>query len=293
MVLSFCPEEVYMFDQIFPSVSSIASITAIGAVFGLILSIAKIKLHVEKDPRFDKVLEVLPNANCGACGQPGCAGYATKIVQGEVAINLCPAGGVDVVRKIAEIMGIEAESVHPVKARIHCQGGSDVTKTRFLYDGPVTCMAAQQVMGGSKVCQYGCLGMGDCAAVCPFDAIHMNENNLPVVDWDKCTGCGKCVSACPRSIISLVGETFDVHVICRNKEKAPAMKKGCSVGCIACNRCVKACKEVFQENPEIETAIEVVNFLAVIDYTKCINCGKCAEVCPQKVIEFLSRKTSA
>ena len=161
-----------------------------------------------------------------------------------------------------------------------------MTTPRFAYDGPLSCTAAQQIMGGYKVCQYGCLGLGDCERSCLFDAIHLNARGIPEVNWEKCTGCGACVDACPRKIISLENEAIGVHVRCGNLEKAPVMKKGCSVGCIACNRCVKACKEVFADNPEIETAIEVVNFCAVINYETCINCGKCAEVCPNNVIEF-------
>ncbi len=275
-----------MLELLVPSLASVVSITVLGAVFGVILSIAKIKLHVERDERYGYILGVLPGANCGGCGYPGCSGYAMKILEGHAPINLCMVGGPDAVEKISLIMGIEAEAQRPLKARVRCQGGTDVTGNRFSFKGPKSCLAAQQVMEGFKTCRWGCLSLGDCARSCPFDALHMNDNGLPVVDWDKCTGCGSCVAACPRSIIVLTDKEFDIHMLCLNQEKAPVMKQGCSVGCIACNRCVKACKEVFADNPDIETAIEVVDFCAVIDYEKCINCGKCAEVCPQKVIEF-------
>ncbi len=273
-------------ELFFPSVSSIISVTVLGAALGIILSIAKIKLNVEKDKRYGYIVDALPGANCGACGFPGCGGYAMKIIEGSVPINLCMVGGKEAVEKISRIMEIQAEVRKPVKARVHCHGGSDVAAVKYLYNGPRTCVAANQVMGGFKVCQYGCLGLGDCENSCPFDAIHLDERGVPVVDWERCTGCGACVTACPRGIITLEDAEIEVHVACRNLEKAPVMKKGCSVGCIACNRCVKACKEVFADKPEIGTAIEVVNFCAVIDYTKCINCGKCAEVCPNKVIDL-------
>ena len=276
---------LYM-DIIIPSLASVISITTIGILFGLILSVAKIKLRVDRDPRYAKIVDALPGANCGACGQPGCSGYAIKILEGETELTLCPVGGAELVEKLAAIMGVAAHSMDPTKVRVRCQGGTGVTKFKFTYDGPRSCIAAQQIMGGHKVCSYGCLGLGDCERVCPFDAIHVKEKGFPEVDWDKCTGCGKCVEECPRNILSLTDERFGVHVMCLNKEKAKTMKLGCSVGCIACNRCVKACKEVFRDNEEIETAIEVIDFLAVIDYSKCINCGKCAEVCPQHVIEF-------
>jgi electron transport complex protein RnfB len=278
-----------MFDLIFPSPYSIISITAIGMIFGLMLSLARLKLKVERDPRYEKILDLLPNANCGACGQPGCAGYARLIVEGGASITLCPATTGETIKKIADIMGIEAEAPVSRKARVHCQGGIVITGTRFIYTGPKSCTAAQQVMDGFKICQYGCLGLGDCIRSCPFDAIHFNEIGLPVVDMERCTGCGNCVAACPRGIIELIEERFDVYVMCKNEEKASVMKKGCTVGCIGCKRCVKACKEVFADDPNIETAITVDNFVAVIDYDLCINCYRCVEVCPVPVIHPTSR----
>jgi Na+-translocating ferredoxin:NAD+ oxidoreductase subunit B len=280
-----------MLENLFPSVSSVVSISVIGIAFGLVLSVAKIKLKVEKDERFEPVVNALPGANCGACGFPGCSGYATKIIEGTAPINMCLVGGSESVEKISQIMGIEAEAAKPRKARVHCHGKSEVTKARFVYDGPRTCHAANQIREGFKVCRFGCLGLGDCGRSCPFGAIEMSSAGLAVVNREKCTGCGSCVPACPRAVISMVEDSFDVYVGCKNLEKAPVMKQGCSVGCTACNRCVKACKEVFAGRPEIETAITVVNFCAVIDYTKCINCGKCAEVCPQKVIDFVKVAT--
>ncbi len=272
-------------ENLIPSTAAIVGLTALGATCGLLLSFAKQKLSVQRDPRFEAVLDSLPGANCGACGMPGCSGYAAKIVEGQVEINLCTVGGADAVKKISEIMGVEAKEVKSLVARVGCQGAKNVTRTNFIYHGPISCTAAQQVMGGFKTCQYGCLGLGDCTRVCPFDAIHMDEEKgLPVVDFEKCTGCGNCVKECPRNIIQLVEKKFDVYVMCKSQDKAPVMKLACDVGCIACMRCVKACKEVFKDNPAVETAIQVVNFLAVIDYDTCINCGKCAEVCPKNVI---------
>ncbi len=275
-----------MTDLIFPSISSILCITSIGAIFGLILSVAKIKLKVEVDPRYEEILEILPGANCGACSYPGCSGYAMKIVEEGLAISLCPVCDDEAKCKIGDIMGIEAESTKPRVAAVHCQGDYDSTKMAFIYDGPKSCAAAMMINDGFKVCSYGCLNLGDCEAACPFDAIYISDKGLPVVNRDKCTGCGKCVDTCPRSIISLIDEDFDAYVMCKNEQKAKAMKLGCSVGCIGCKKCVKTCKEVFKDNPDIETAIDVNNFNASIDYNLCTNCGKCAEDCPQNVISF-------
>lgn len=55
----------------------------------------------------------------------------------------------------------------------------------------------KEVMG---VCKVGCIACGICAKVCPHGAITMKDN-LPVIDYSKCTGCLTCVEKCPRHII--------------------------------------------------------------------------------------------
>lgn len=278
-----------MDQSLIQSLVAVGGVTTLGVFFGLMLSIAKKKLHVEKDPRIEQVLEALPGANCGACGFPGCAGYADKIVSAGAEITLCPVGGSECACKIAEIMGMGTSAMVKKLARVQCQGGVFNTRNKFEYQGPLSCSAAQQTGGGFRVCSYGCLGLGDCVRACPFDAIHMGEDRLPHVDIDKCTGCGKCVEACPRDIIILTPATQEVWVKCCNQEKGAVMKEGCSAGCIGCKLCItKACKLVFADNDQIESAITVDNFLARVNEDLCINCGKCAEVCPQKVITFPS-----
>ena len=280
-----------MLSQIFPSIPAILSLTLLGLAFGLILSIAKLKLKVHKDPRIEAICDALPGANCGACGLPGCSGYASKIVLEGMDINKCPVGGASVIIAIASIMGVEASGGASEIARIHCQGGQEQTMNRYSYNGPKNCIAAHALAEGFKICEYGCLGLGTCAQVCPFDAISMSSNGLPVVDKDKCTACGLCVEACPRDIITLEDKETAVYVMCMNREKAPVMKLGCSVGCIGCKLCVKACRQVHEDNPDIDTAIDVIDFLAIIDYDKCIDCGKCAEACKkQNVISFVKEE---
>lgn len=285
-----------MIETIIPSIPSIVIITGLAVAFGLILSIAFIKLRVRQDPRVEKVLEALPGANCAACGMPGCSAYATRIVEEKYDIDLCPVGGSETAAKIAAIMGIEgAGAMAAVRARVRCRGGIAETTSRFFYEGPRDCAAADGVMGGHKTCRYGCLGFGDCERACPFGAITMNDNGLPEVDTLLCTGCGLCVKACPRGIIILSPEPNDIYVMCCNQEPARVMKQGCSVGCIACKLCEKACREMFAgREPEkdpagIEPAIRVDNFLARINYDLCIQCYRCVEVCPVPVINPLSR----
>jgi Na+-translocating ferredoxin:NAD+ oxidoreductase RNF subunit RnfB len=278
-----------MLEFIFPSAASILSLSAVAFISALLLSYAKIKLKVEKDPRIELILQCLPNADCGACGLSDCLSYSTVIVENKYDINLCIAGDQDVIDEIAEIMEIDSvQSNIAMTARVMCRGGIRKTSSRFFYEGPKSCKAASSIMGGFKVCEYGCLGLGDCYNVCPFGAITMAQTHLPVIDNDTCIGCGNCVSECPRHIIRLVQEDVDVHIMCSNKENPDVMKLGCSVGCTGCNLCVKTCTDVFKDNTDIDSAATVNDFLADIDYAKCINCLKCAEVCPVPVINPLS-----
>ncbi|HQL83088.1 MAG TPA: RnfABCDGE type electron transport complex subunit B, partial [Spirochaetota bacterium] len=214
-----------MIETIFPSIPAVALVTALALLFGLLLSVALRLLRVKKDPRVERVLEALPGANCGACGMPGCSAYATRIVEDKFAINLCPVGGDDVARKIADVMEVAyGGGMMPLTARVHCRGGRAETTNRFEYSGPRDCGAANGTMGGFKTCRYGCLGFGDCERACPFGAITMSANGLPVVNAGLCTGCGLCVAACPRAIISLTPRDNDIYVMCINEEKAPVMK---------------------------------------------------------------------
>jgi Fe-S-cluster-containing hydrogenase component 2 len=118
------------------------------------------------------------------------------------------------------------------------------------------------------------MGYGSCVNVCEFDAIHIVDG-IALVDKEKCVACGKCISTCPNNIIDLVPYKAKHLVQCNSKDKGKTVKENCEVGCIACKMCVKACEF---------DAIHVENNLSYIDYSKCTNCGKCAEVCPVKII---------
>ena len=270
-----------MFDFLFPSTAAVLTLVGIGVFFGLVLSAANIKLRVEKDPKVELIIEALPGSNCGACGFPGCAGYAAKIVQENYKISLCPVGGSECVSKIASIMGIEAaETLTPLKARLHCCGRANVTFERFLYSGPKSCQAAASVLGGPKICTYGCLGYGDCVAACQFGAIKMKASGIPVIDGKKCNGCKSCVPECPRKIISMAPASAEVWVMCKNRDKVSVMKSGCLTGCTGCKLCEKNCPEA---------AITVTSFCADIDYSKCTSCMKCAEVCSIPVVHPVAK----
>lgn len=247
-----------------------------GLLFGAGLALASQKFAVEIDPRVIAVREVVPGANCGACGYPGCDGFANAVVKGIAPVNGCPVGGADCAKNIASIMGLDAgDSVKQV-AKVLCKGDEEKCSNRFDYEGFDSCVAANMLNGGPKSCLYGCMGLGTCVQVCPFDAIHVNSAGIAEVDPEKCTSCNKCIEACPKDVITLVPYSQLTIVDCNNKDKGPMVKKNCSVACIACGICEKNCPF---------DAIHVVNNLAVIDYDKCTNCMVCVEKCPTKAIE--------
>lgn len=262
--------------------AAIALLGAIGLIFGWILAFASKKLAVESDPRIGEIIRVLPGANCGACGYPGCSGLAEAIVNGVAPVGSCPVGKAPVAAKIAAIMGVEYDAnVKPKKARVICQGGKAERVDRYYYMGVADCAAAGMLNGGPKMCEYGCLGLGNCARACMFGALKINDNGLPEVDPDRCTGCGACVQACPRGLMKLIDETYRVMVLCKSHDKGPDVRKACKVGCIGCGICAKNCPE---------KAITVTDFLAEIDPEKCTACGICVEKCPMKTIKFVQEE---
>jgi len=185
----------------------------LGFLFGVGLAVAAKKFKTDENPNAKKILRVLPGANCGACGYPGCSGLAEAIAEGNAPVDKCPVGGANVAKKIAKIMGVEETTVsEPKVAKVMCKGGNKEAKTKFIYSGVKSCKAALLVSGASKLCQYGCMGLGDCVSVCPFNAIKMGDNGLPVIDSKKCTACGKCVEICPRNVIQLIPKNKLVHV---------------------------------------------------------------------------------
>ncbi len=254
---------------------AVLALGGLATVFGVLLAVASVRFHVEIDPRIDEVLAALVGSNCGACGFPGCQPAAEAVVKGKASVDVCVAGGKAVAEAVAKIMGVELSVTERGVAHVHCRGGLSESIPKAIYQGIDSCAAAEKIAGGGKACVYGCLGLGTCKAVCPVNAIIIDEDHRRVVNRDKCTGCGLCVEACPRHLIEIVPRKQIVLVKCSNKDKGSVAKKICSVSCIACKKCEKACEY---------DAIHVRQNRAWIDYDKCTQCGKCVEVCPTTAV---------
>ncbi len=251
--------------------TAVIPVVIIGILCAAMLVIASKLMAVKEDERLPKVRECLPGANCGACGFAGCDGYAKALCENsDTPANLCIPGGAEVARELSEVLGVDAGEIEPKVAAVHCGGDCTATDDKVDYQGIESCSAAKLVYGGKGKCGFGCLGLGDCAAACPQDAIIVRGGLARILE-QECIGCGICVKTCPNRIISLVPAKEHYFVACSNKDKGAATRKACSVGCIGCKKCEKLCPA---------GAIKVEGNVASIDLKLCTGCGACAEGCP-------------
>lgn len=259
---------------------TILTLCVLGVLAALILYFVAQKFKVYEDPRIDEVEKMLPGANCGGCGFPGCRGMADALVKSEnIDALYCPVGGSNTMKGIAAFLGKEAAEKEPQVAVVRCSGSCDKRPKTNVYNGAKRCSIAASLYSGETGCSFGCLGFGDCELACSFGAIKINPvTGLPEVDEEKCTACGACVKACPKMIIELRKKGVKnrrVFVSCVNKDKGAVTRKACSVGCIGCGKCVKTCPF---------GAITLENNLAYIDPAKCKLCRKCVAECPTGAI---------
>lgn len=252
----------------------VLTLSGLGLIFGIGLAIAAKKLCVASDPRVEEVFSKLAGANCGACGKAGCMGFTESLIKGECTVDKCPVTEIDKKTEIAKLLGQEVKQKVKTVAVLHCGGGTRA-KDKFKYEGIKDCIAANLIQGGQKACVYGCLGFATCVRACPFGAITMGDDSLPIVDAEKCTACGKCVAICPKKLFTLVPVEKKFYTNCSSLDFGKAVMDVCSVGCIACGKCEKTCPV---------SAIKIVDNLAIFDYDKCQNIGECAKACPTKCI---------
>ncbi|HOV50621.1 MAG TPA: RnfABCDGE type electron transport complex subunit B [Candidatus Cryosericum sp.] len=257
----------------------------LSAVLGLLIGVALGFFHerfaVPTDPLVDQVRAILPGANCGACGFAGCDAYAVAVAHQKTTPDRCTTGGKKAGDQIAALLGLNSTAVDQIAVLV-CQGSNAKAAFKGEYAGTQTCRAAKITAGGTKLCQWSCIGLGDCTRVCPFDALHMGEDGLPHVDVAKCTGCGKCVDICPQSVLIKVPRAAKGAIpLCSNRNPVKSKVIGtCKTGCIKCEICVKECPE---------HAIRMERGLPVVDQNLCTSCGICVDKCPTKVFKLIEK----
>lgn len=261
-------------------------VASLGALFGLILAFASRKFATDVDPRIDIVAGLLPGANCGACGYPGCHGLAEAIVSGQTGVSPCVACTPEAKHQIAEVMGLKNEMPLSQElrkvARLACNGCNVNLTKIYEYKGVQDCHLAAKSLGGPGKCNFGCLGFGSCVKSCPFHAIFMSDNGLPIIDYEKCTGCGVCAQQCPQKVLYITDASTKIHIKCNNPAKGKAAMTNCSVSCISCGLCAKNCPTT-----AITMHEDANGSLPVIDREKCIECGICVKTCPRHCIHYI------
>ncbi len=251
----------------------------LGVMLAMVLALANRRLYVYEDPRIDQIEDLLPKANCGACGSPGCRPFAEALIQGSTEPSRCTVNAVEMNRTIADLLGVKLTRRERQLARLACAGGSHVAATRARYKGLKSCRAAALISGGGKGCTWGCLGLGDCEVVCGFDAITLDRYGLPKVDIDKCTACGDCVDICPKDLFSIQPESHRLWINCKNQDPQDEAQAHCEVVCTACGRCAVDAPEGL---------ITMQANLAVIDYGKNALASRVAiQRCPTGAIVWL------
>lgn len=251
-------------------------LSLVGFVLGILLAIIAQIFKVKVDPRVDQIKDILPGINCGACGYPGCAGYADAILKDDAEINLCTPGASDVVEAIGTILGKKAEINLKMVAKVFCLGDDAIAKKDYIFDGEEECLTVHNYFQGEKSCKYSCVGKGNCIRVCPVDAIKRDDLNRIWIDSNLCVGCERCVSVCPTNVIKMVPADGGYFIACSSHYKGKVVKEICKKGCIGCNICKKMVGN--------EDRLIIDDFLAIVKYDSDDDLHPAALRCPSNVI---------
>ena len=268
-------------------VSTLIVSLVLAFILGVLLGVFKKVFYVEVDETVSKIREVLPGANCGGCGYPGCDGCADAIAAGEAPVTACTAGGANVAALIGEIMGVSAD-VEPKTAVLLCRGAKGQATENVAYRGVHSCRAASISGTGTKMCESGCLGFGDCEAACAFGAIAVGDDGIPHIDPAVCVGCGVCVANCPQHILALFpAKEAGALVFCSCKSmKRNMLLKNCKAACIKCSKCARGCHTN-------AITMDSGTGLPVVDRSLCDSCGACTAGCPTGAIALIQKRATA
>jgi len=209
---------------------AVIALGGLALLFGILLAIASVKFQVKTDPRLNDLIDALPGSNCGACGFPGCEAAAQAVLDGKAGVDVCLAGGANAAKGVAAVMGVDTTNTQRGVALVHCKGGLAESAPRAIYQGIDSCAAMDKTGGGSKACQYGCLGLGTCRDACPvpgaIEVTPLFEGTIEVDTANCPVGCDHCVASCPTNCFTpLSGRGVDVD----------------ARHCICCGACLVAC----------------------------------------------------
>ena len=154
--------------------TAVITLASIALIAGIGLSVAARRLPASDGDLVERINALLPQTQCAQCGYPGCRPYASAIVDNTAAINLCPPGGEETVRRLAELLGRD-----------------------------IVPLVESTVPSVAVIDEALCIGCTHCRSACPVDAILGAHHLLHSVIESECTGCELCVAPCPVDCISM------------------------------------------------------------------------------------------
>lgn len=256
---------------------AVGIMVGVALVLGVCILLISRVCTVKEDSRIGEVTELLAGANCGACGYPGCSGYAKALVDGTATLDACGQTSAEHKVQISNILGIQVDgAAEPTIAVVSCCGGNQC-KDKYAYQGYGNCVNQSMLAGGRKACSAGCMGSGSCVDACPYLCIECYDGYAHI-DPDLCRSCGLCIKTCPKNIIRRVPVSAKVYIACSSNCRGKDVMSVCETGCIACGKCQRVCPS---------QAIQLVDNLPVIDYAKCTGCEQCLESCPRHCIKHV------
>lgn len=161
---------------------AVITVSVLALAAGLLLSVANRRLPSSHDHVVEQVNDLLPQTQCAQCGFAGCRPYAEAIVSGAAAINLCPPGGDDTIRRLAALLG---RDVQPLAAEL----------------------TAASLHTVAVIEEALCIGCTHCRTACPVDAIVGAHQFMHTVISSECTGCELCLEPCPVDCIRMEAVT--------------------------------------------------------------------------------------